>query len=194
MPGRIWYWLAAAVLAAGLAGAALFLLPRLARIEEGLLQVVVPGSTDLALAESGRYTIFHEPRSVVGGTLYHVEDISGLTVTLHALPAMRAVPLTSPFAQSSYSFGARAGNSIFSFEIEAPGDYRLTAGYVDGRAGPATVLALGQGFVGRLLTTVFGTIGIGLGGLGAATAIAVVTLLKRRSALRAAAGAAIRGG
>lgn len=186
MPGRIWYWVAGAVFLAGMAGAALFLVPKLSGIGDRFTRVVVPGSAELALAEPGWYTIFHEARSVVDGTLYQVEDISGLSVSVAALPGLQPVALSEPATSGSYDIGGHAGVSVLAFEVEHPGRFRLTAAYADGRAEPRTVLAVGQGFVGELLRAIFGTVGIGFASIGAAVAIWVVTLLKRRNALRAA--------
>jgi len=186
MPGRLWYAVALAAFLAGAAGAALFLLPRIQALQERLTRVVVPATVDLRLERPGAYTIFHEPQSVVGGTLYHAEVISGLTVALHEAASGRGLALAQPGATTSYSFGGRSGTSIFDFEIAEPGDYRLSADYADGRSEPRTVLAVGQGVVGGLFGAILGALGIGLVGFAAAVAIAAITFLKRRSALRAA--------
>lgn len=186
MPSRMWYWIAAAIFLAGVTGAVLFLLPRLEALQDRLVHVVVPGEAKLPLDRTGAYTIFHEPRSVVAGTLYYAKDISGLTVSLRSVASGRGVALAHPRATTGYTFGGRSGTSILSFEIAEPGEYSLTAGYADGRADPRTVVAVGQGVVGNLFTAILGAIGIGLGAFAAAAAIMAITFLKRRSGTRAA--------
>jgi hypothetical protein len=193
MASRMWYLLAAAILAAGAAGAALFLPPRLEALQERLVHVVVPGEAIVSLDQAGDYTIFHEARSVVDGTLYHAEDISGLAVALHSAADGEGVALRHPGATTSYTIAGRSGTSIFSFAIARPGDYRLTAEYADGRREPRTVLAVGQGVVGGLFAAILGTLAIALGGLAAGGAIAVVTFRKRRGAARAAVAATRTG-
>jgi len=189
MPSRIWYGAALLCLTAGIGGAVLFLLPRVAEIEGSLARVVVPGSAELRLAVAGHYTIFHEARSSIDGTIYRADDIAGLTVAVLRLEGQRQVALAAPGANTSYDFGGHAGVSIFSFEVAAPGMYRLTARYADDRSEPRTVLAVGRDFFGALMLAIFGTVGIGLAGVGAAVSVFVVTLLKRRAAMRAGARA-----
>ena len=53
MPGRSWYWIAAAIFVIGAGAAAIFLWSRLAGLEGQLTRVLVPGTSDVALAEPG---------------------------------------------------------------------------------------------------------------------------------------------
>ncbi|MEX1181209.1 MAG: hypothetical protein WEB63_10440 [Cucumibacter sp.] len=187
MPGRKWYLVAIAVFLIGAAGAGLFLVPQVQEIQGRLTRVVVPGEAILSLDAPGSYTIFHEAQSVVDGALFNAGDISGLTVAVRVVSDNRGIPLAQPGVTASYTFGDRAGTSIFTFEIAEPGDYSLTASYAKGQNGPRTVLAVGQGVVGDLVAAIFGALGIGFGAFAVAVAIALTTYLKRRSAARAAA-------
>lgn len=134
----------------------------------------------------GTYTLFHERVSVFDGRYYVTENMSGLTVRLAAADGS-VVAFDEPDATTSYEFAGRSGTSIFTFEIAAPGSYRLIAGYGDGRQEPKAVLAIGRGFVGKLFGVILGTMAIGFGSAGIAIAITATTFLKRRSARRAAA-------
>jgi hypothetical protein len=187
MPGRGWYVLAAAILVGSIAGAVWFGAGRVANIDSSLIQVVVPGGADLDLKVRGTYTIFHERRSQVGGTLYNVEDVSGLRVRIRAAASGRDIALRRPAAQSTYSFGGRSGVSMLAFDVEAPGMYRLDAAYDDGRRQPQTVLAVSTGFLGGLFATIAIAGGITLAGVGVAVTIFIVVLLRRRRAMQAAA-------
>lgn len=184
MPGRYWYAVAVLIVVSGGVAAGLLLWSRLANLEPGLTRLVVPGSALIELPEAGAYTIFHESRSVIEGRIYATENVAGR----RSEGTGEAMPLTEPSWSSSYSLGGHTGESVLSFELARPGRYRLSASYPDGRGEPQTVLAVGSGFVSRLLTTIFGVIAIGFASFGAAAAIGVVTFLKRRRAMHAAAG------
>jgi hypothetical protein len=178
--GRVWYALAGLLVLLGIALFSQFLISRLQDLGGDLRQVVVPGTANLALDEAGEYTIFHERRSVIDGQYYASSDISGLRVTLTG-PGGAAIPLDRPAMSSRFTVGGREAFSIFTFRIEQPGTYRLTAAYPDGRIEPKAVLSVGHDFMAGLLTTIFGAIAIGFATFGLGIAIFVVTLVKRRN-------------
>lgn len=182
-PSRKGYVFAAAVLAAGVVGFVLVLFLGLSGLS--MQRVVVPGSAELALEESGRYTIYHESRSVVDGRVYDVADVSGLTVELVSAETGESVPLDSPGANTTYDLRGRSGRGVLTFEVDRPGAYRLSADYPAG-GGPETVLAVGKGIGTRIAMTVVGAIAIAIGSFLLAAAIAVVTFVRRRRAIRAA--------
>jgi hypothetical protein len=172
-PGRGWYALAALVVLVGVPLFLFVLVSGLAGFIGELRQVVVPGTAELALTETGEYTIFHERRSVVDGQVYDTGDTpAGLQVRVTG-PSGASVALERSVANSRYSLGGRAGRSIFSM-------YRLTAGYADGRAEPRTVLAVGQGTAGQLLVPILLCVGIMLVTLGVAIPLVVVPFVRRR--------------
>lgn len=181
-PSRKGYVFAAAVLAAGVVGFALVLFLGLSGLS--MQRVVVPGSAELALEEPGRYTIYHESRSVMDGRVYDVDDVSGLTVELVSAETGESVPLDAPGANTTYELRGRSGRGVLTFEVDRPGAYRLSADYPAG-AGPETVLAVGKGLGARIAMTVAGAIAIGIGAFLLAAAIAVVTFVRRRRAFQA---------
>ena len=182
-PGRGGYLLAAVVLVLGVTGLAAVLYMGLSGL--AMQRVVVPGSAELALEEAGRYTIYHESRSVVDGRVYDVADVSGLTVELVSAETGESVPLDSPVANTTYDLRGRSGRGVLTFEVDRPGAYRLSADYPAG-GGPETVLAVGKGIGTRIATTVFGAIAIGIGSFLLAVAIGIVTFVRRRRAHRGA--------
>lgn len=187
-PSRWYYGLAAAVLVGGFVFFGVFLWKNLSRIGENMIQVVVPGKSQLTLTQPGKYTIFHEHRSVVGNKIYSTgEDISGLECSLVSTPAGSEIALTPSTVSSSYSIGGRSGVSFLDFQIDSPGTYELSAQYAEGQEGPEAVLAVGQGFAGDIVATVFGGLGIVFGSIGLAVAIVVITLIKRSNAKKRAA-------
>ncbi len=84
MTSRAWYFVAALIGIAGIAGAVLVLIARLGGMTEGLTQIVVPGGADLDLKQAGTYTIYHESTSTVGGRVYQSNGISGLRVVVRS--------------------------------------------------------------------------------------------------------------
>jgi uncharacterized RDD family membrane protein YckC len=180
MPGRKWYLVALLLVLLGLGAAALYFFPRFATIDSGVVRMVAPGETVMPL-KPGAYTVFHEYSSVLGGQLYEAHDISGLRVAV-ATPAGAPVVLRGT-ADTSYAFAGHKGVSLVAFDIDAPGDYRFSATYAGG-IGQQTVLAVGQGFIGRIFSLIWGTIAILVVTVGVGVAIASVTYVKRRATER----------
>jgi len=186
-PGRWYYGLAGAVFISGWLLFGLFLFRNLSRISSGLHQVVVPGKTGLSLSRPGSYTIYYEYESVVGSKVYSSSrSLSGLECTVASKATGQEVTLSRTAVSSRYSVGGRSGYSVFGFKIDRPGIYEISAQYPEGQEGPEVVLAVGQGFTMRVLTTVFGGLAIVFGSIGLSVAIAVYTAVKRHKALRQA--------
>jgi len=182
-PSRGYYGLAAAVFVAGWVLFGLFLYRNLSGMADKLQQVVVPGKAELTLSKPGRYTIYHEYRSVLGSKIYSADqNLPGLECVLVSKRTGSKVALHRAAVSSSYTMGGRSGVAVFDFTIEQPGVYELSAGYPEGQEGSEAVLAVGQGFVVGIVITVFGGLAIVFGAMLAAIAIALVTLIKREKA------------
>lgn len=195
-PSALWYLVAAGLLLAGAGAGTAHLVSGLQDLPGRLRQVVVPGETDLELPEAGTYTIYHEHRSAVGGGVYSSgPSLGGLHVEVHEKATGRAVALNAPSGSETYSIGGRAGYAVFKFEVMRPGMYTLWAGYAPRTAAvvppnaPKTVLAVGQGFVWKLLGTIFGTLAFTFGGVALAVIIFVLTYVRRSRAGEAKQGA-----
>lgn len=184
-PSRWWYVVAAVVVFAGFAGMADFLLPRLTKLTDALIQVVAPGETKLSLKEPGTYTVFHEERSVVDGRLYQSQTISGLRVTVQSAATGQEIPVLPAAFNETYSLGSRSGASAFTFEIAEPGSYRLVAAYDDGRSEPRVALAIGHNFLSSLMLTILGSLAIVFGAIALAIIIVIVVWQRRSAAARA---------
>lgn len=186
-PGRWYYGLAAVVFISGWVLFGLFLYRNLSGISSKLQQVVVPGKSELSLNRPGSYTIYYEQESVVGSKVYSTSrSLSGLECTVTAKATGEEVALSRAAVSSRYSVGGRSGYSVFDFKIDRPGIYEIAAQYPEGQEGPEVVLAVGQGFTMRVLTTIFGGLAIVFGSIGLAVAIAVYTAVKRHKAMRQA--------
>jgi hypothetical protein len=181
-PGPYWYFLPVFILLLGW-GTMEEILYAGRDETSGMIRVVVPGRTELALNERGTYTIFHEYRSVVDGRRYDVPGVSGLIIDLRTQERDEPIALKGASGQS-YDTGDVAGRSLFEFDVLTPGTYRLTSSYGDSRKEPQTVLAIARGFVqGRARTTLVAEI-TALGSIALAALIALVLFAKRRASMR----------
>jgi hypothetical protein len=187
-PGCFWYFIALVVAIAGWVGMGLILFSGISSMAGQMKRVLVPGQAELKLDKPGTYTIFHEHQSTMNGRVYNVENVSGLQITVRALPGGTVVPLTRG-ASSNYSYSGHAGRSLFNFEVRQPGTYQIIGAYSDGRKEPQTVLAISSGFLGGLIGTILGALAMAFGGMGLAIAIFVIVFIKRRRARQAAAHA-----
>ena len=182
-PSRWYYGLAIAVFIIGESLLAVFLFNRLTGLTEALTQIAVPVKSEIVFPEIGKYTVFYEYQSVVGDRLYFTgERFSGVHCTLTSKKTGYRIPLSRPLARSTYSFGGRKGVSVLQFNINQPGTYEFSASYPEGHEGPEVVLAMGRGFMKKLMGTIFGGLALFFGSGAIAGAITVVTLLKRQKA------------
>lgn len=156
-------------------------------------QVIVPGSGDITLQQTGKYTIFYEYRSVVGNRIYSTgENIPGIIVNITSKDTGDELPFSSTAAKSSYSIGSRSGIGLFDFVIDEPGIYELSAAYpaVQGQQEEQRqeiVLAIIHSSVierifGSIIGTVAGAMVIVFVPFAVGIAIIIITFLKRRKA------------
>jgi hypothetical protein len=182
-PGRWYYGLAIVFFIIGESLFIFFLLDSLNGLTEALTQVVVPVKSEIMFPEAGKYTIFYEYQSVVDNRLYFTgESLSGLHCTITSKMRGSRIALSRPRTRSTYSFGGRKGVSVLEFKIDQPGMYEFSASYPKGQEGPEVVLAMGRGFMKKLMGTIFGGLAIFFGSGAIPIAIVVVTLLKRQKA------------
>ena len=93
-------------------------------------QVVVPGSSDITLQQTGKYTIFYEYRTMVGNRIFSTgENIPGIIVNIVSKDTGDEIPLSRASTNSIYSIGSRSGIGLFNFDIDEPGIYELSASY-----------------------------------------------------------------
>ena len=177
VPGRVWYFIAALIFLAGLAAMLTLMVEQLSGIGSRMIQVIVPGQSELTLDKAGTYTIFHEYRSTVGTRVFAVETVSGLSVTVRSKATGEDVLLQTTTG-ASY-------RSILNFKITEPGTYLLIAGYSDGRREPQTVITVDRGFVGSILLTVGAAFALLFGGLAGAGGLVIFVAIKRHKAKQA---------
>ena len=183
VPSRRSYVIGAAVLIVGVVVCVVFLVTQLFNLLDSIvpeIQVVVPGTHEIYLAEPGEYTVFYEYRSVVDNKVYSTGEISGMSVILKSKDDQQEVALSKPSGSTTYEVGGRAGESVLEFEIDEPGTYVFTADYSGGVGGPDVVLAIGQFELWGTIRTVLVGLGIFFGAFIIGGFIIVRTFLKRR--------------
>lgn len=178
-PGRIFYLVALLPMILGFGIMGVILATQLPKMNDGLQQIVVPGERELTL-EPGTHTVFLETRSVVDGRAYAVDEVPGLQVRVEGADGA-PVNLSDPAASSTYSLGGRQGHSISAFRIDRAGTYRVGADYGEGD-GPQAVIAVGQGFVGRLLVSIFASLGAVFTGLALTFGLGIWVYISRHRA------------
>ena len=156
------------------------------------VQVVVPGSSDIILQQTGKYTIFYKYRSMVGNRIYSTgENIPGIIINIVSKDTGDEVPLSSTSINSSYTIGGRSGIGLFDFDINEPGIYELSAScpavqeQQQEEQRQEIVLAVIHGSVvekvfGSIMGTVAGAMAIVFVPFAIGVAIIIITFLKRR--------------
>lgn len=184
-PNRIHYLIGAIIILVGMVLAVRSIYKNIAGISNSLTRVVVPGQAEIELEEAGKYTIFHEYKTTIDGSVYwSKQDLSGLRCRLLSKATGEEIPLRLPAGETKYTLGSRAGVSVYTFRIDRPGTYVLTASYPREDVETPTALAIGRGFLGRLLGTVAWTLLVVLLSFGLGIAIIVVTFVRRSRADR----------
>jgi len=177
-PSRWYYVLAALVFVLGAAGGIAYAGASL-RVGANP-RVVVPGTHEIQLDDSGKYTIFYEYRSLVDGRLYSTnESIPAIHVSLTAEDTLLPIEVSKPSVTSSYGTNHYSGKSLLEFNIDERGEYILTAEYEEGKTGPDVVLAIGQTNVAKMVIGLFAIVAVSLV-LG--SLIIVLTFVRRHIA------------
>lgn len=201
-PGKIWYWLGALSILAGLVVGGMLIansISTLSKTVDGFGRVRVPGgeSCKLVFDKPGRYTIYYEFETKIpqrddacndtGGTeLINASTSSplGLDVTLKSVDKPESAPLKSVPSTSgdvSISLNGHSGKAIREVQIDRPGDYviEVSGGSVNTTAEPY-VLAVGRGAIVSVASRIVSALAIaGLGGL-LGLIVLIVTGSKRR--------------
>ncbi len=181
-PGKILYIISGIILLAGIIGFVIILFSGISSTVNTIgNRVVVPGSKEIVLDEPGKYTIYLESRSVVDGKVYERSgSVDGLICSLLSIEDEQYIKLNNSTMNSSYTMPNHEGRSIFSFEINTPGKYRLKGWFEDEEDSNKVVLAVGKGFGTKLATTILSSIGIIFGSIFLSLGLFIFTFIKRR--------------
>lgn len=185
-PSAAFYVVGVLVIVGGIALAVVPFVRTILHIGEWLTPVTVPGTHDIELTEPGKYTIYHEHRSVVDDRPHSsMEGNPGaLDYHLTSKATGAEVALSVPTANETYSFGPRSGVAILVFTVDTAGAYTFAATYREGQRGPDMVFAFGRGVLKRLFSAVLTMLAVGGVSVVVGAVIIVVTALKRSKARR----------
>ena len=146
------------------------------------IRLVVPGSHEIELDESGTWTVYYEYESVVKDLVFSSNrTLAGLLVGISRVGDAEPLELPQVLERESYEKGEFAGGSILTFEAPQPGMYRVTGAYPGNfQTGDSIVLAIGRpGLLRPVLSVViFLLAGLLIGGF------VIVCTFVRRGALR----------
>ncbi len=173
-PGRIWYLLPLAMLAAGIAWLIIGI-ASVASTVNGLQRVPLPGGGTVTLTHSGGYTIYYEGPGAQSG------NIPGFHVRVAPTSAGTAVSLTQYGSTVTYHIGSHEGRAVLALHVSKPGRFAVTAtGAPANGADLALGGSIGSGLVGALLPAIPLIV---LGVLGA-LALFIVRIVRSRSVRR----------
>jgi len=142
-------------------------------------KVIVPGTETIEFVETGKYTIYLEQSSDLGGKIYETNDINGLKLSLRNIETGEEVKLINTVFESSYNLGSRKGKSIFNFEVEKTGKYEIK-GWYESDKDEKVVIAIGKGFIASLVRTILLCILTFFASTGVSAIIFIYTFNKRR--------------
>jgi len=183
LPSPWYFGLAILIIVVGFSIFAWVLYSSFSDMDSRLSQLVVPGSSDLDLKESGEYTIFYENQTYINGKLYSTgAQIPGLQIRISEKATASELSTYPTPGGFTYSFGGRTGRSIMAFQVERPGIYQINATYPSGE-GPKVVLAVGRGFAEGIFSSVVIALAALFGSIAMAAVVVFVTYTKRKKAL-----------
>jgi len=155
----------------------------ISHVTDSLVQVVVPGESELTLKLGQSYTVFLESQSVVNGKIYSTTDaVNGLECKVNAVSNGEVITIRRSTMSTTYDVGGRSGRSVLEFHVPQDGSYRFACGYGDAGSGPEAVLAVGSGVGERIMRTVFTSLMAIFGGLGFGLIVCIVTFVLRQRA------------
>jgi hypothetical protein len=177
-PGTGRFWLAGALVVAGIVGAVVILVwvaVGYATAIDDFDRIPVPGEEVVEVRDAGGYTLYVEAPGAV--------DRGIPLVPMEIVPATGGEPLELRrySARVTYTSGSREGIAVWSVQIPEPGRYRITTGGEPGLTNVAFGRGLGRGLAGRIAAAVL------VGGLGvtAGAVLAIVTGVQRSRSRKA---------
>jgi uncharacterized membrane protein len=148
-PGRVWYLLALALFAAGVAWLIVGIMSVVSTVND-LQRVPLPAGGTVSLSHSGSYTIYYEGPGAQSG------DIPSFHIRVAPASSGAAVSgLTQYGATVTYHIGSHQGRAVFTLHVTSPGRFAVTtAGAPAAGADLAIGGSIGSGIVSALLPAI----------------------------------------
>ncbi|MDQ3364592.1 MAG: hypothetical protein M3680_04105 [Myxococcota bacterium] len=167
MTTRVWYLVAAGMIASAVIMAALAFTQMMSTVE-GMQRVVMPGRAEITLP-MGRSTLYAEQESTVAGTTYIVAETFQYRCGIDEQQG-RAVVFKPASSKVTYSVGDYTGHNAWDLDITSAGTYTLVC-----EGDQPFVLAVGRGIGAWVVVGVVGLVPF-IGGM----AIIALVFFKRR--------------
>jgi hypothetical protein len=173
-PGRVWYWVALAVLVTGVAWWVASFVTVTERVNS-FHRVPFPGTGVISLARGGYVVYYEGPGSSSGG------DVPQGHVDVVPVSESAAVGSMALYSGSvTYQLGSHSGTAILTLQITGPGTFRVQS--TASEALPGSQLAFGSSVAGWIVVAAVGASVLVLAGIAGAI---VVAIIRHRRAKRA---------
>lgn len=155
------YIAAALLMAVGVVGAGIFIFKSYSMLGEEMQKFEMPGTAEVEFKDPGKYTFYHEFRTVVDGQNINTDDvpIEDYRFSLSERESGEEAVIIRLDGKQKYSFRDREGRTLFEAEIEQPGTYVLTGEGKAGQSGESAgsfIVTLDRGFLVQRLTSILG--------------------------------------
>jgi hypothetical protein len=174
-PGRIWYLLAAAIFAAGLAWLIVGIVSLVHTVDD-LQRVPLPAGGTITLTHSGGYIVYYEGPGAQNGNIPHFN--------IRIRPASsgaRVASLRQYGSQVTYNIGSRHGRAVLTLNITHPGTFRVSA---TGNPVPGAGLAFGGSIATGIVGVLLPGLPLILVGVLGAVLLLVIRIVRKRSLQR----------
>lgn len=187
-PRAIWYWIALVLLIAGI-GIGVSGVMKFVRVlsQPPLAKILVPGSATVQIDKPGDYQLNYAYRTTINGKSYNLppNDMPSIQASVTDLATQQPVTLTDISSnQITIATADTASLSVFSFDVNTPGQYLVDIAYAGDPPGTPTEIRVMSHVVLQGIATLFGSIALSFVLGLTALIVALVTLLRRGNAKR----------
>lgn len=148
------------LLVVGVVGAGIFIFKSYSMLGEEMQKFEMPGTAEVEFKDPGKYTFYHEFRTVVDGENINTDDIpiEDYRFSLTHSETGEESLLIRLDGEQKYSFRDREGRTLFETEIDEPGTYVLIGEGETGKDAAASsfIVTLDRGFLVQRLTSILG--------------------------------------
>jgi len=173
-PGRVWYWVSAAVVLAGVAWVVVAFLVIIGQVDS-FPRVPAPG-TGVLFLPSGGYVVYYEGPGASNGA------VRAGHIGMRPLSGSAAVGSIRPYSGGpvTYQFGSHDGSAVAVVQITRPGRFLVQETSSAALAGGH--LAFGSSIAGWIVAAVVPALVLGLAGIGGVIAVAIIRHTRARRA------------
>jgi len=140
------------------------------------VRLELPGTAEVRLNETGRWTIWREAeRTEVGAAPERPAAAPQPDVQVTRAGEEAPLRLRAPLVDNTFDTGERVGYNVYTFDVDAPGLFRITGR--PGDAGPApVVIVVAKQVIGPGPEGPENAFALGMAGVGLALAVIVIAL------------------